>query len=94
MPPVPAVLAALKVTDAPVPLIVPSALLVSDQTYAIPDAGHVALQLGVAVKGWVPLAGTDGPVGLKPMEVKVIGVTVTVNTVEAPFVTALSVALT
>jgi hypothetical protein len=93
-PTVPAKLAASNVTEVPVELVSePRELLVRVQAYEIPD-GHVALHVGVAVKGCVPPVDTVGLVGLIDTEVNVIGVVVTVITVDATSVTPLSVALT
>jgi hypothetical protein len=90
MPTVPAVVTALKVSVDPLPVSVPSVLLVSAHTYAMPP-GHVLLQVGVAVKACVPPVPTAGVNGLSDTEFRA---TVTVITVDAPAVDAPRVALT
>jgi hypothetical protein len=54
----------------------------------------VELHVGVAVKGTVPPVETVGSAGEIATDVRVIGATVTVITVELSFVTLLSVTLT
>jgi hypothetical protein len=56
--------------------------------------GHVALHVGVAVKGCDPPVDTVGVIGATATEVKVTGVGVTVMIVELSLVTPLSVAFT
>lgn len=93
MPTVPVVTPALKVSELPLPLIVPSVVLLSAHAYAM-FPGHVALQLGVAVNSWEPLVPTVGTVGLSATDERVTGFEVTVIMANVPFVTPLRVALT
>jgi hypothetical protein len=93
MPPVIAVLPAVKNTEPPVPLSEPSALLVRTHAYAMPD-GQVALHVGAAVKAIVFPELTVGVVGLIATDSRMMKVVVTVMTVVAPRVVPLRVALT
>jgi hypothetical protein len=81
---------ALKVTDVPLPVSVPSAELVRAQTYVMPEEGHAELHAGVAVKGCVPLGATVGVIGLIATEL----MATTVMIVEVSLVKLPSVALT
>jgi hypothetical protein len=54
IPTVPAVVPAVNVTEAPLPVREPSVLLVRDQAYVMVP-GQVELHVGLAVKGCVPL---------------------------------------
>ena len=56
--------------------------------------GQELLHVGVAVKTFVVLDGTEGPSGLRATLVKVAGGGVTVIRVDAPLVVELSVAFT
>jgi F420-0:gamma-glutamyl ligase len=82
MPTVPAVVPAVNVSEAPLPLIEPSVVLVSAHAYVMVP-GQVELHVGVAVNGCDPLAATEGSVGLKATELRVTEETVTVMMADA-----------
>jgi hypothetical protein len=89
MPRVPAVPPAVKVTEEPLPLSEPSALLVRAQTYEMLP-GQVVLHVGVAVNSCGESVDTVGVVGLNTNEFSAT----TVMIVDVTLVTLLSVALT
>ena len=93
IPTVPAEVPALKVSEAPLPVSDPSAVLDSDHTYSMPD-GQLALQVGVAVMDTIPFVATVGAFGLSATAVRVTAVVVTVITVDALAVVPPSVAFT
>jgi hypothetical protein len=92
MPTVPVLVPALNVTDEPLPVSVPSVLLVRVHTYVMLP-GQVLLQVGVAVMSWFPLVNTTGVPGVTVTDDRVTA-KVMVMTVEATFVTPPRVALT
>jgi hypothetical protein len=94
MPPVMAVVPAVKFTEEPLPMREPSAVFVRAQEYVIPVAGQVALHVGVAVKPCVLLDGIDGDAGATDTDLRVTAAAVTVITVDADTVFAPRVALT
>jgi hypothetical protein len=91
IPPVIAVVPAVNVTEAPVPVSAPRVALVTAHAYVMVP-GQVELHVGVAVKGWVALIETVGVVGLIATDVMVAVETVII--VDADFVTPLRVAFT
>jgi hypothetical protein len=95
MPPVTAVVPAVKVVEAPlVGVIEPSVMLVRAHTKVIPVLGQVALHVVLAVKPCVPLKGTEGNCGVTDTDFRVMAAAVTVITVEVDTVVTPSVALT
>jgi hypothetical protein len=93
MPTVPAVVPAVNVSEAPLPLIDPIVVLERAQTYEM-FPGQVALHVGVALKSCFPPMATVGVSGLTATETRLMGAVVTVITVDASLVVPLSEALT
>jgi hypothetical protein len=80
MPTVPVMLPAVKFTGVPVAaLSEPMAPLVSVHAHMIPDLGHVALHVGVAVKTCMVPIGAVGAVGLTATEEMVTVAALTVR---------------